>query len=68
LLNIERAKKELYDLKDKSKFEKMLFSAAILTDLLMQHDIKPIIVGGLSVEIYTMNGYTTQPHSLSKIK
>jgi hypothetical protein len=60
LLSIERAKKELYDLKDKGKFEKMLFTAAILTDLLMQHDIKPIIVGGLSVEIYTMNGYTTQ--------
>jgi hypothetical protein len=60
LLSIQEAKASLLRLNDKSKFEKMLYTAAILTDLLMQHNIKPIIVGGLSVEIYTMNGYTTQ--------
>lgn len=60
MLNIETAKQELNDLKNMTKFEKMLHTAAILTELLMQYDIKPIIVGGLSVEIYTMNGYTTQ--------
>jgi hypothetical protein len=60
LLSLEEAKQELYDLKGQGKFERMLYTAAILTELLMQHNIKPIIVGGLSVEIYTMNGYTTQ--------
>lgn len=59
-MNIQEAKASLLQLKNKNKFEKMLHTAAILTDLLDQHGIKPIIVGGLSVEIYTMNGYTTQ--------
>jgi hypothetical protein len=60
LQNIQEAKASLLQLKDKNRFEKMLYTAAILTNLLQQYDIKPIIVGGLSVEIYTMNGYTTQ--------
>lgn len=60
LLNIQEAKASIILLKDKSKFEKMIYTAAILTDLLLQHGIKPIVVGGFSVEIYTMNGYTTQ--------
>lgn len=60
LLNIQEAETLLLKLNNKSKFEKMLFTAAILTDLLLQRDIKPIIAGRLSVEIYTMSGYTTQ--------
>jgi hypothetical protein len=60
LLNIAEAKEAILQLKDKNKFDKMLHTAAILTDILMNYEIKPIIVGGLSVEIYTMNGYTTQ--------
>jgi predicted nucleotidyltransferase len=60
LPNIQDAKNFLQQLKDKDKFEKMLFTAAIITEQLEQHGIKPIIVGGLSVEIYTMSGYTTQ--------
>ncbi|WP_372633212.1 hypothetical protein [Cohnella sp.] len=38
----------------------MLHAAAIITDILMQQNIKPIIVGGLSVEIYTLSGYSTE--------
>lgn len=60
LANIQEAKQLLHQLKDKSTFEKMLLSAAIVTEQLEQYGIKPIIVGGLSVEIYTMSGYTTQ--------
>jgi hypothetical protein len=50
LQNIQEAKASLLQLKDKNKFEKMLYTAVILTDLLQQYDINPIIVGGLSVE------------------
>lgn len=60
LLSIQEANVELSGLKDKDKFERLLHSAAIITDLLLQHGIKPIIVGGLSVEIYTLSGYTTE--------
>jgi predicted nucleotidyltransferase len=37
----------------------MLRVSAILTALLEKHRIKPIIVGGLAVEIYTRSEYTT---------
>jgi hypothetical protein len=60
LKNIQNAKNALEQLKDKSKFEKMLHTAAILTELVRPQGIRPIIVGGLSVEIYTLNGYATQ--------
>jgi hypothetical protein len=60
LLSIQEANKALSELVDKDKFERLLQSAAIITDLLMQHGIKPIIVGGLSVEIYTLSGYSTE--------
>jgi hypothetical protein len=60
LISIQEAKSALTALSGRDKFERMLHTAAILTDLLMERGIKPIIVGGLSVEIYTMNGYTTQ--------
>ncbi|SDG33130.1 hypothetical protein SAMN04488542_13621 [Fontibacillus panacisegetis] len=58
--NMQKAKEALEQLHDKSKFEKLIQTAAIITELLLPHDIRPIIVGGLSVEIYTLNGYTTQ--------
>lgn len=42
-----------------SKQERMLEMAALLTEYFEEDDIKPIIVGGLSVEIYTRWNYTT---------
>lgn len=59
LLSISKAKEELSKLKDKDKFERMIQVAGILTELLEKHNIRPIIVGGLSVEIYTQQQYTT---------
>jgi len=50
---IEQAKVEMQALINKSRFEKMVFFTSILTELLEVHGIKPIIVGGLSVEIYS---------------
>ncbi len=60
MLSIQEANKALSELAGKDKFERLLQSAAIITDLLIQHGIKPIIVGGLSVEIYTLSGYSTE--------
>jgi len=56
---IDKALLEMEKLKSKSKFEKMLLFTSIFTELLEEYNIKPIIVGGLSVEIYTRNDYTT---------
>lgn len=42
-----------------SKQERMLEMTALLTEYFKDDDIKPIIVGGLSVEIYTRGNYTT---------
>lgn len=47
------------------KFERMIQTAALITELLEQENIQPIIVGGLSLEIYTLNQYTT--HDLDLI-
>jgi len=60
LQNIAKARKELVNLKHKNKFEKMIEAAAIITEIMEQEKLKPIIVGGLSVEIYTLQEYTTQ--------
>lgn len=57
--SIENAKDQLKQLADQSKFEKMVHVSAILTSLLHEYQIKPIIVGGLAVEIYTRSEYTT---------
>ena len=58
--DIEQANIELEKLITKPKYIQMITTAAILTDLLEEKDIKPIIVGGLSVEIYTQQDYTTR--------
>lgn len=59
MISIEEAKSLLDDLKIKPKFEKMLQTTAILTNLFEQEHLRPIIVGGLAVEIYTRSEYTT---------
>jgi hypothetical protein len=64
LPSIFEAKQALYELKDKTKFERLLYSTAIITELFAEKNIKPIIVGGLAVEIYTQSGYTTQDTDL----
>lgn len=38
----------------------MILTASVITQLLDEYNIKPIIVGGLSVEIYTQNEYATR--------
>lgn len=60
MLTLEEARIALLELESESKFNQMLYTAAILTDVLLQEGIKPIIVVGMSVEIYTLSGYTTQ--------
>jgi predicted nucleotidyltransferase len=57
--SIEEAKEKLHSLISKSSFEKMVYVTAILTKLLEHNRIRPIIVGGLAVEIYTRSDYTT---------
>lgn len=59
-MDIRQAIYELSKLEDASKYEAMIKTAAIITKLLEKDDIKPIIVGGLSVEIYTQNDYATR--------
>src|SRR5699024_1622195 len=42
------------------KYDTMIKTAAIITKMLEKHNIKPIVVGGLSVEIYTQRDYSTR--------
>ncbi|HLQ96316.1 MAG TPA: hypothetical protein VK108_08015 [Pseudogracilibacillus sp.] len=57
---LSQALVELTKTKNESKLDSMLIVASIITKLLEPKNIKPIIVGGLSVEIYTMGDYTTR--------
>jgi hypothetical protein len=52
-------KMELEKIKDMPKFQKMMDFASLLTEYFAEKKIKPIVVGGLSVEIYTRNDYMT---------
>ncbi|WP_102345128.1 DUF6036 family nucleotidyltransferase [Bacillus sp. Marseille-P3661] len=56
---IEKAKEQLQQLQSRNQFEKMLKVTAILTYLLEERRLRPIVVGGLAVEIYTRSDYTT---------
>lgn len=59
-MKIEEAKRRLSSLDKKNKYETMIKTAAIITKMLEKYSIKPIVVGGLSVEIYTQGNYTTR--------
>jgi len=50
----------LSQLDPNKKYHTMIMTAAIITKLLEEEQIKPIIVGGLSVEIYTDEDYSTR--------
>jgi len=58
-IDVKRALALLDLLDPANKYETMLRTAAILTKLLEQNNVKPIIVGGFSVEIYTNRDYAT---------
>ncbi len=57
--SIEKAGQDLQQLFGKRRFEIMTETAAIITGLMTDHGIKPVVVGGLAVEIYTRGHYTT---------
>src|SRR5699024_174243 len=59
-MKIDEAKRQLKSLNKDDKYQTMIYTAAIITKLLDKENIKPIIVGGLSVNIYTQNDYTTR--------
>lgn len=59
MTTVEDLKKALNYLEEKPKFERQLEFASLLTDYFNNRGITPIVVGGLSVEIYTRNDYHT---------
>lgn len=59
-MEITDAKKYLNSLDKDDKYDTMIKTAAIITKMLEKHNIKPIVVGGLSVEIYTQRDYSTR--------
>lgn len=59
-MNVSEARSELKKIDSENKFIAMLKVAAIITKVLGTRNIRPVIVGGLSVEIYTQSDYTTR--------
>lgn len=62
ILKAKQSLSELVDIKE-DKFRTMLETAAIITELMSPFtriEAHPIVVGGLSVEIYTQGDYTTR--------
>jgi len=59
-MDINEAKARLDELVGKDKYETMIYTASVITQLLEPYGIKPIIVGGLSVEIYAQQEYSTR--------
>ncbi|MBP1934824.1 DUF6036 family nucleotidyltransferase [Ammoniphilus resinae] len=59
-MDINEARVEIEKLVDAPKYDAMINTAAIITKLLEKDNIHPIVVGGLSVEIYTQSDYTTR--------
>jgi len=59
-MDIATAKQLINEQKNKPKYEAMINTASVITMILEKYGIKPIVVGGLSVEIYTQNEYATR--------
>ncbi|WP_077324256.1 DUF6036 family nucleotidyltransferase [Virgibacillus siamensis] len=59
MIQLNELKMEFNNLINLRKHERMLEFCALLTAFFHEDGIKPIIVGGLSVEIYTRSNYTT---------
>lgn len=59
-IDIQKAKKSLELLNPDNKFETMIHVSSVITQCLDSFDIKPVIVGGLSVDIYTKGDYATR--------
>lgn len=59
MISIEEIKKEMKKLKEVDSLQRMVRFTSLLTAYFEVEGIKPIIVGGLSVEIYTRGEYTT---------
>jgi len=61
MITLDDLKSELERIQDLPKFHKMIEFASLLTEYFEESKrIRPIVVGGLSVEIYTRNDYTTR--------
>lgn len=58
-MNIDQARERIGQLQNQSKFEKMMGVCSVLTSLTEKEGLKPIIVGGFAVEIYSRSEYTT---------
>ncbi len=52
-------KKKFNELYKYTKNERMTYFVAMITEYFSKKNIRPIIVGGLSVEMYTKSNYTT---------
>lgn len=55
----DRLKKELLSLMQLPIRERMFEFAGLITEYMATQHIKPVVVGGLAVELYTLNHYTT---------
>ncbi|ALX49258.1 hypothetical protein [Lentibacillus amyloliquefaciens] len=59
MIRLNELKQHFKELNSFSKHERMIQVCGLLTAYFQQKNIHPIIVGGLSVELYTRNNYTT---------
>lgn len=59
MTRLSKAKNDLEKLYNLGKHDRMIGLTAILTEYFEETKLQPIVVGGLSVELYTRSNYTT---------